>query len=159
MGRAAGFTLIELMVTIAVLAIALTIAVPNFSNLIASNRAESQNTALVNAFSVARSEAVKLGTDVTVVPTDNSSWNNGWQVRQGTTILREFPALNKASLTRTTAGYTGVVSFNSRGQLAGATLGQAASFLFCVDGDHERLERRVSINAMGRVAISQEACP
>lgn len=47
------------MVTLAVLAIILSIAVPSFADLIRSNRAESQRATLVNSLNLARSEAIR----------------------------------------------------------------------------------------------------
>lgn len=57
--RAAGFTLVELMVTIAVAAILLMIAVPNFRNIISSNRLTTVANTMVNALNTARMEAIK----------------------------------------------------------------------------------------------------
>ena len=58
--RACGFTLVELMVTIAVAAILLMIAVPSFQHLILSNRLTTSANALVDAINTARMDAIKL---------------------------------------------------------------------------------------------------
>lgn len=59
-----GFTLIELMVTIAVAAILLAVAVPSFRHLIISNRLTTAANDVVTALTVARSEAIKRNADV-----------------------------------------------------------------------------------------------
>ena len=61
-----GFTLIELMVTVAVLAIVLTIAVPSFSNLIQSSRTNALVNELNGTLQIARSEALKRRKNVIV---------------------------------------------------------------------------------------------
>lgn len=71
-----GFTLIELMVTIAVAAILLAVAVPSFRHLIISNRLTTAANDVVTALTVARSESIKrnasvgfnVDTSVTVPP-------------------------------------------------------------------------------------------
>lgn len=59
-----GFTLIELVVTMAIAAILLTQAVPSFRAMIANNRITSQINELVTAINYGRSEAAKLNTTV-----------------------------------------------------------------------------------------------
>ena len=54
-----GFTIVELMITLAVAAILLAIAVPSFRNITLANRLDTAANGLVNAISVARMEAVK----------------------------------------------------------------------------------------------------
>lgn len=82
-----AFTLIELMVTIAVLMIVLGLAVPSMQSLIANNRSTTIANELVSSMYIARSEAVKRGISVSVCPTGNqnftscgNNWNLGWLV-------------------------------------------------------------------------------
>lgn len=89
MKRAYGFTLIELMFTIVVAVVLLSIGVPSFQIMMANNRATTQANALFSALNYARSEAVGRATTVTVCPKATASvtsttcgvsgdWANGW---------------------------------------------------------------------------------
>ena len=69
----------ELMVTIAIAAILIGIAIPSFTSTIASNRLTTSANELVTALNLARSEAVKRGQQVVVSKT-GTNWENGWQV-------------------------------------------------------------------------------
>ena len=79
-----GFTMVELMVTIAVLGVLLAIAVPSFSAMIRNNRSQAVANELVAALNLARAEAVKRGARVSLCPSSNgtscsgSSWAIGW---------------------------------------------------------------------------------
>ena len=64
--RGSGFTLVELMVTIAVLAIIASIAIPSMRSLIASNRLAAMSTDVVASLQLARSEAIRRNAPVTV---------------------------------------------------------------------------------------------
>lgn len=61
-----GLTLVELMVTVAVLAIVLTIAVPSFSGIIAANRLTGPANEALSALHFARSEAIRLNRSIDV---------------------------------------------------------------------------------------------
>ncbi|MQP76910.1 prepilin-type N-terminal cleavage/methylation domain-containing protein [Stenotrophomonas sp. MYb238] len=71
--KGAGFTLIELMVTVAVLAIIATIAVPAMQGLIAANRLSAASTELVTALQLARSEAIRRNAPVMVCASDDGT--------------------------------------------------------------------------------------
>lgn len=87
-----GFTLVELMIVIVVLAIILTLGVPSFRSIIQNNRATTAANDLVAALQTARSEALKLRADVTVCPSAGGAacaaagsrdWSVGWIICTG----------------------------------------------------------------------------
>lgn len=79
-GRASGFTLIELMVTIAMVVILLGLAAPSFATFQRNSELTTAANTLLSSLAAARSEAMKRGRNVTVVPVDGSHWTSGWVV-------------------------------------------------------------------------------
>ena len=77
--RRHGFTLIEAMVTVLIGAILVALAAPAFTSLVASQRAKSAASELYVTLTKARSEAVRLNNQVSVVPV-GGGWQAGWQV-------------------------------------------------------------------------------
>lgn len=82
-----GFTLIELMVTLVVVAIILLVGVPNFQEFIKSNRLTAQSNGFVSDLHLARSEAIKRSARVTMCKsstltacTTSGGWEQGWIV-------------------------------------------------------------------------------
>jgi len=84
---ARGFTLLELMVTLAIAAILASIAAPSFKGLIESQRVRSASNELISSLNFARSEAVTRNTDISVTQA-SGGWTSGWTVNNGTTVLR-----------------------------------------------------------------------
>ena len=74
-----GFTLIELMVVIAVTAILLAVAAPSFSRFMDSQRLRTVSTAFHSSLVKARSEAIKRNANVLVVPND-TDFKKGWRI-------------------------------------------------------------------------------
>src|SRR5688572_29174195 len=82
-----GFTLMELMFAIAILAILLGLGVPGFRQIIENNRLITQNNEVVTALNLARSEALRLAGDVTMCASadgescsEETDWSSGWIV-------------------------------------------------------------------------------
>lgn len=76
---ASGFTIIELMITIAVMAVLAMLAIPSFNSFIAGQQAKTGAHDLFLDLLYARSEAIKLNSSVYVAAT-GGDWANGWVV-------------------------------------------------------------------------------
>lgn len=73
-----GFTLIEMMLVIAILGIILAMAIPSFSDLLARRRVDAAANEFLGAFNLAKSEAVKRNAQIYLLASknsDGSSWN------------------------------------------------------------------------------------
>lgn len=75
-----GFTLIELMVTIAIAAILLTIGVPSFRTLIDSQRLTTAVNDLYSSIKLTAGQAKDRRARVDLMPIDGDDWNKGWVV-------------------------------------------------------------------------------
>lgn len=89
-GRSSGFTLIELMVAIAIAAILLTIGVPSFVAFQRNSELTSAANSFVAALGAARGEAMKRGLQAVVVPRANDDWATGWTVFVDTDYNQQF---------------------------------------------------------------------
>jgi type IV fimbrial biogenesis protein FimT len=162
-----GFTLIELMVTLAVLAITLGIGVPMFRDTIARNNVVSEANRLVASINFARSQAVTKGQVVTLARLGATAqdWSDGWEVftdtgRQGNESyvaadekLKTFaPNAGQLSITSNAAAAQ-FVSFNARGMVVG---GAGKSFAVCdSDGSSVTPGRVINIHKVGRPTVTR----
>ena len=85
MNKSRGFTLMELLVTLLIVSILASMAVPSFSGLIQTNRMSTHFNELLATLALARSEAVRRAAPVTVCKSNNSTacggdWEDGWLV-------------------------------------------------------------------------------
>jgi type IV fimbrial biogenesis protein FimT len=77
---ARGFTLVELLTVITMVAIGTALALPSMRGVLIDQRLRATATDLMSSLLMARSEAIKRGAQVRVTPLSASAWTSGWQV-------------------------------------------------------------------------------
>src|SRR4030065_2579630 len=83
-----GFTLTELLVVLAVAGILATMAVPSFKSLIQSQRVKNAGFELYSSLALARNEAIKRNSDVTIATATNANGESGWVITAGSAVIR-----------------------------------------------------------------------
>lgn len=111
-----GFTLVELMVTLAVLAIIIAIAIPNMSTFTKKQAVRSTADELLLSMVYARSEALKANQSIYILPAAGG-WSSGWCVSKGaacsgTQLLRSFIPSGK---NLKFSGFGAQIKFNGKG--------------------------------------------
>ncbi|MDQ0570456.1 type IV fimbrial biogenesis protein FimT [Variovorax paradoxus] len=155
--RARGFTLVELMVTIVVLVVLVSVAVPSFDNIRLSSRLTSYSTDLVAGSQLARSEAIKRNAAVTLCASSNGTacatngqWEAGWIViSNGGQVIQKQPATASGYQMRDSGGLS-ALSFEATG-----VGGTAANITICRATPLGNQERVVKISATGRSSITR----
>jgi type IV fimbrial biogenesis protein FimT len=159
---AKGFTLVELMITIAIAAIFASLAAPGFRQLIASQRIRTASFDFVSALGYARSEAVKRNTTVTLRAgaSADGAWNTGWRVvdpSNTAVILRSWNAGSNLALTEKASNQT-TVQFGLDGRMpAGST--QPKLQIEPSSAISGVTARCVQVDLTGRPSSSTVACP
>ncbi len=139
MGRAAGFTMMELLVTMTIAAILMAVGMPSYRYVTNSNRIAGEINGLLGDMQFARAEAIKEGRTVTVCVSQNGTscadagWNSGWIVfsdptNVGTVDAGELPVLRlqapfTGTDTFTSSNGVNKVTFNREGYAIGITNG------------------------------------
>ena len=162
-----GFTVIELLVALAVAAILLALAAPSFSTMFASYRLTAGTNDLVNAAGLARSEAIKRNRSVTLCRTDaagddtcaaaEGTWDNWIIVAPGPEVIRRGePGLTGSNLRIESAFASESLSYAPDG-----SPGQNAAFTVCTSLDVPDNRRIVDIGPGSHISTLRESgtCP
>jgi len=176
-----GLTLIELMVTLAVAIILISVGMPLFSGMAANNRASSQANTFLTAFKLARSEAVKRSDRVSVCAVadpvatpvtcgSNAQWGNGILVftddgTAGTVDgtdqrLKVFTITTAGAIATTTGAF---VRFGQQGDVAnmtanGACVGSGTCFQMGHADTTGTPNRCLHVMQSGQVRLERGAC-
>ena len=116
-----GFTLVELLMGLAILSIVTTTVVPSFSQLLAEQRLRQVSNELRMSLTLARSEAIKRHQTVNVLPAE-SVWSDGWCVESDTAAsctnssLGAYVVPNSIAVTASSGNAS--LAFNSWGRTA-----------------------------------------
>lgn len=150
-----GFTVVELMTTLMIAAIILSLAAPSFRDYVANSRLTTTTNDFVTAISFARSEAVRSANTVRIVavsPSSANEWGAGWQVvDSGGNVLRVFQG-DPATVTMDSDDIS-TLSFDSRGFLTNLAADTAISI--CDNRDDET-GRLITISVTGRPQLNRK---
>jgi type IV fimbrial biogenesis protein FimT len=163
MKKNSGFTLLELLITVALISIVMAIAIPSMTTFTQNDRLTTNINALIGHLAYARSEAVKRSQQVSLCVSNNTTsctggnWEDGWIVyidadgsntfSAGEEILRAQQALDGANTLTTAIGNQ--VTYDYRGFVSAASVG---NFLLC-DARNGLFGKTIRISTTGRVRL------
>jgi prepilin-type N-terminal cleavage/methylation domain-containing protein len=168
-----GFTLMELMVTLTVVAILVGVATPTFRQFSGNSRTVATTNSLVNALAVARSEALHRSTPVSVCASTDmqtcnatADWTNqGWivftdpanagVVDPGELVLQTWPPPGGTAVVRLTYANTWL-QYNARGM---TSLAGQAIFTTYIPGCRGNNQSQIVVTVMGSPQTTKIACP
>ena len=149
--KESGFTIVELMVALAVAVILIGVAVPSFQSISRSNAVRVTTNELISTINTARQQSLSLRSEVQVAPV-NGGWEKGWQVdfvNAGAGDNTTFTVRNGVVINKT----GGELVFRERGGL-----GSGAGSVFTVrHAESASICRAFSVNFFGKVSL--ETCP
>ena len=150
-----GFTLIELMVTIAVMAIIVSIAAPNISNQLANQRVKSTAATLANALKEAKVESILRRQNVTVVY--NPTTSKKIVLTANGNEISSYNLSDKSTVTQTIIPSTTTkIVFQPNKKIAGNA---TVVYTICDSGSNSETPKQVSLTNIANVnTINAGSC-
>lgn len=154
---ARGFTAVELMVTIAVLLLLTTLAVPQMGPFLQRQRLKNATMDLASSVVLARSEAIKRNGTVYVVA-NGTDWSKGWTVSTASAVtaastIRAQAALDGLSISE--GGGNTSFNFGGDGRMPGTGMSFTLNPTVVSQGQQPLC---VAVGATGRVQTTKGAC-
>ncbi|WPL19262.1 hypothetical protein Thiowin_04374 [Thiorhodovibrio winogradskyi] len=171
-----GATLLELLVTLSIAAILMSVAVPSFQWMLRTNRIATVTNEMVRALNLARSEAVSRGVSVSIckspdpgatvaVCDENASWHDGWlifvdpnrdaQLADQADIIRVGQlSINDTNLSITSNNYARYVIYSPTGVPKGQGNLSNTSIWICIPPE----QRNIIVNRVGRIRTTKSSC-
>lgn len=166
MKKEIGFTLVELMITLALAAIVLSLAVPSFSTMIQNNKLVTQTNDFIASLNHARSEAINRGSTVTICSSSDQvacggAWDTGWitfvdvdgngSLDNGTdTLLKVNQGVEGSNTINGSANVATAVSYLNTGF---TNLAANSTFSIC-DTRGSTYGHQIAISTVGRLSSS-----
>lgn len=161
-----GFTLMELLIAVAIVAILIGVALPSFRDSMVRSTVTQTGNDLVVDLNSARAEAVKRGLNTAVVA-KTGNWNQGWEVRvdsNGNGVYTEagidemvrdhgvIDPLYRVLGSPRVGGGTPLVAYNSTGSVNGG----AYDFVVCRPDTSNAPSRAVLVEANGTISTQRQ---
>jgi len=162
----AGFTLIELMIVLVILAVILAIGLPGFSNVFLGTRLSNYANELVSSVYIARGEAIKRNLAVTLCASADgttcsgaNAWGEGWMVLDSDdNVIKSNPAVAAGFVVQETGANVNSMIFDGSGLVS-----TAATFKICRQDPSVGIQdREVSVTNIGRTSVTTQntgSCP
>lgn len=155
-----GFTFTELLITILLIGILTTMAVPSFKGAMVNFRLTSQSNNMVSALMLARSESIKRKLRVTIRKS-GTSWADGWIMfaenpatingtqDSGEVTINQAGALEGNHTLITTGSFANYITYRPDGRS-----NTNGSFQFCPPGTQHGEYQKLTIAVTGRITSS-----
>lgn len=165
--KASGFTLIELMVTLAILAILLMLATPSFTEWRRNTQLVTVTNTLVNALATTRSEALKRNQPVRLNFIVSNSVVSGWRVYEDSDLDNSFDADKDEELHESgvvvpdfitvSAGNITTFTYDGSGFLRGVN--NTTIRVQYMNGETVKAARHIIVSRAGRVRTCRPTTP
>ncbi len=162
-----GFTLVELLTTVAIFTTLLSLAIPEFRSMAERNQIATAHNAFLSTIHFTRSEAIKRGNNVIICKWDNiqatcdsaRSWQSGWAVfddkngNNSKDTNEDIIHIHKALPSNIQMHYNHIkLKYNAKG----LSLGYSGTITFCSDGEHTT-KQGMTLSLVGRVRIADQS--
>lgn len=152
-----GFTIIELMIVVAIAAILALLAMPSMQDTVLNQRVRKSVSDMHLSLLFARSEAIKRNATINIVR-GGATWADGWTVQSGATVLRTNDALSSVTVACDTNANgaadacPATISFTRTGRPA-----SLIEFWSYVNGNDTVIMRCVGVSLSGRPTVVVDA--
>jgi len=157
-----GFTLLELVMVIAIASIVLAGALPSMTQTIRNNTVASQNMSMIAMLNFARSEAIRRNTDVTMVlSTSGNTWSATVQDPNDEEVV---PGCDEGELRCTSnnnvamSSAVSTLTFNNRGYIVDDSWSTTTMYLQHQQCSGLNQRSRIDITPVGQVSSCSLAC-
>lgn len=176
-----GFGLLELMATVAIIAILVALAAPGFGTLLQTNTISESTNRFLSGMALARNTAVSRNIDVVMCQLNiagdacgnDGQWENGWIIWvdvngnntfEGDEIVsREVPLPDGYTLRVSNNQFTNSITYNPIGGASGSVGNGAEIFRLCEPSGDVTISRSINLNGIGRAWVNTTpgttACP